>query len=145
MTFGSNDAAADGQDFQSGLKQSQTNTILTAILIIAALHFGQDVFLPLAIAMLVAFALSPLVTILRKSGLPMIAAVLAVVALACVVIAAFFLTVAGQIGNLAEDLPTFQANIVAKLEKLQSSGSENGLVYRITSMISAISAGEHSP
>lgn len=140
MTFGSNDAAADGQDFQSGLKQSQTNTILTAILIIAALHFGQDVFLPLAIAMLVAFALSPLVTILRKSGLPMIAAVLAVVALACVVIAAFFLTVAGQIGNLAEDLPTFQANIVAKLEKLQSSGSENGLVYRITSMISAINA-----
>jgi len=117
-----------------------TNTVLTAILVVAALQYGQDVFLPLAIAMLITFALSPLVTILRNAGLPMIAAVLLVVTLAFAVISVFLLAVVGQVGQLAQELPTFQENIVTKLEALQNSGAENGLIARLTTMVSAINA-----
>jgi predicted PurR-regulated permease PerM len=129
-----------GTMLQSVSQQTSTNTVLTAILIIAALQYGQDVILPLAIAMLITFALSPLVTILRNAGLPMIAAVLAVVTLAFAVIGIFLLTVVGQVGQLAQELPTFQDNIVTKLNTLQSSGSENGLISRLTRMITAINA-----
>lgn len=114
--------------------------VLTIIAIVAALHLGRNVFLPLAIAMLIAFALSPLVTYLRKFGLPMIGAVLAVVTLAFAVIGIFFLVVAGQIGQLAQQLPTFQGNIVTKLNDLQDTGSENGLVVRLSQMVSSINA-----
>lgn len=114
--------------------------VITTITVVAALHLGRDVFLPLAIAMLITFALSPLVTRLRTLGLPMIAAVLAAVSLAFVVIGAFAYIVAGQVGELAQQLPTFQGNIVTKLQVLQDTGSENGLVARLSRMVADINA-----
>jgi predicted PurR-regulated permease PerM len=129
-----------GTMLRSVSQQTPANTVLTAILVIAALQYGQDVILPFAIAMLITFALSPLVTILRNAGLPMIAAVLSIVALAFAMIGAFLLTVVGQVGQLAQELPTFQDTIVTKLESLQNDGSDNGLISRLTRMVSAINA-----
>ena len=114
--------------------------VVTTIAVVAALHFGSDVFLPLAIAMLITFALSPLVTRLRSFGLPMIAAVLATVTIAFAAIGMFGLVVAGQVGELAQELPTFQGNIVKKLETLQDTGPENGLVARLSRMVAEINA-----
>jgi predicted PurR-regulated permease PerM len=114
------------------------NVVITTIAIVAALQFGQDVFLPLAIAMLITFALSPLVTRLRGFELPMIASVLAAVTLAFAVIGMFVLVVAGQVAELAQELPTFQGNIVKKLEALQDTGPENGLVARLSRMVAEI-------
>ena len=114
--------------------------VLTLIAIVAALHLGRDVFLPLAIAMLITFALSPPVSFLRKFGLPIIAAVLAVVTMAFVVIGMFFLVVTSQLGQLAQQLPTFQENIVTKLNALQETGSENGPIARLSRMVSTINA-----
>ena len=122
------------------LQQKSTNGVLTAVLVVAALQYGQDVFLPLAIAMLVTFALSPLVTMLRNAGLPMIAAVLVVVALTFAVLSVFLLGVVGQVGELAQGLPMFQGNIVTKLEALQNNGDQSGLIARLTKMVTAINA-----
>ena len=113
---------------------------VTTIAVVAALHLGRDVFLPLAIAMLITFALSPLVNRLRGFGLPMIAAVLAAVAVAFAVIGVFVMMVAGQVGELAHELPTFQGNIVKKLETLQETGSESGVVARLSRMAAEINA-----
>ena len=121
--------------------QRQTgNAVLTVIAVVAALRLGGDVFLPMAIAVLITFALSPLVTHLRRFGLPMIASVLAAVTLAFAVIGMFILVVAGQVGDLAQELPKFQGNIVAKLEALQNTGPENGLVARLSKMVGEINA-----
>lgn len=114
--------------------------ILTTIAVVAALYFGRDLFLPLAIAMLITFALSPLVSRLRGFGVPLIASVLAAVTLAFAAIGLFGLVVAGQLGDLARELPTFQGNIVKKLEALQSTGRENGLVSRLSRMVADINA-----
>ena len=115
-------------------------TILAVLGVIAALYFGQAVFLPIAVAMLIAFALSPLVTRLRRVGLPMIASVLAVVTFAFAVIGVFMLVVVGQISQLVQQLPTFQTNIVTKLNALQVAGSENSLITRLTQMVTVINA-----
>ena len=114
--------------------------ILTTIAVVGALHFGRDLFLPLAIAMLITFALSPLVSRLRGFGVPFIASVLAAVTLAFAAIGLFGLVVAGQLGELARELPTFQGNIVKKLEALQTTGRENGLVSRLSRMAADINA-----
>ena len=112
--------------------------LATIAAVAAVLYFARDVFLPLSIAMLVTFALSPLVTRLRRLGLPHLATVLMVVAAAFLAISLFFLVVAGQMGQLAQNLPTFQKNIITKVEALQDSGSGDGIVFRFTRMITAI-------
>lgn len=116
------------------------SVVLTTIAVIAALYFGKDVLLPIAIAVLISFALSPLVSRLRGFGLPMLASVLAAVTLAFALIGTFVLVVAGQIGELAQELPTFQGNIIAKLQVLQDTELANGLVARLSQMVAGINA-----
>ena len=107
--------------------------------VVAALYLGQEVFLPLAIAMLLTFALSPLVTRFRRHGVPMTASVLITAFLAFSAIAAFSLIVAGQLSSLATELPKFQENILTKLDGLREQGGDSGLVARLVDMASAIS------
>lgn len=104
------------------------------------LKLAQDVFLPLAIAMLITFALSPLVSVMRRLGLSMILSVLLVTALAFAAIGLFSLVVFGQLGELAMNLPTFQQNILTKLDGLQSAGAGNGLFTRAMNMVRAINS-----
>lgn len=112
---------------------------LTAVVGVAVVLFvAQDVFVPLAIAMLITFALSPLVTALRRRGLPLLWTVLIVVALAFSLIAIFSFIVASQLAQLAQDLPIFQANILHKVESLKATGGEHGLASRLSDMITAI-------
>ena len=106
--------------------------------ITAVLYFAKDVFLPLSIAMLVTFALSPMVTRLRRLGLPNVLTVLVVVAATFTAIAVFCLIVASQVTQLAQSLPTFQHNIITKVEAIQESGRKDGLVSRVAEMITEI-------
>jgi predicted PurR-regulated permease PerM len=106
--------------------------------VIAIVYFAKDVILPLAIAVLITFALSPLAARLRKTGLPNVPAVLCVVTLAVAVVSLFFLVVAAQLSSLSQNLPTFQANIIAKVEGLREAGNGNGLVAQLGRTITAI-------
>ncbi len=114
--------------------------MMAVVAVAVVLKVAQDVFLPLAIAMLITFALSPLVTVLRRAGLPLILAVLLVTALAFAIVAVFSLIVVGQLSSLALNLPTFQQNIMAKLEGLQASGVGHGLFSNAMNMVSAINS-----
>lgn len=114
--------------------------VLTFVGIAAVLYFAKDVILPLSIAVLITFALSPLVTRLRRLGVPQVLTVLVVVATTFVAVAIFSLILAMQVSQLAQGLPTFQRNIIAKVEALQESSREDGILSRMANMISAINA-----
>ena len=115
-------------------------TLATIAAVVAVVYFAKDVFLPLAIATLVSFALSPLASRLRKFGIPNIPGVLIVVSLAFAMIGIFLLIVGSQLTSLAQNLPTFQANIIEKVDTLREAGSENSLVGRIGQMITTINS-----
>ena len=124
-----------------GLNRGITLTTLIVIVAVATiLHLGQEVFLPLSMAVLLTFALSPVVSFLRNRGLPHIASVLAAVLMAFSAIGLFMLLSALQIGVLVHDLPSFQANIVQKLNALKDSGDGTGLLARVSTMFEAINA-----
>ena len=57
-------------------------TVLVAAAIVAALYFGREVLLPMALAVLLSFVLAPLVKLLQRLYLPRFAAVTIVVLLA---------------------------------------------------------------
>jgi predicted PurR-regulated permease PerM len=88
-------------------------------LALAALYFGRDIFVPFALAILLAFALAPLVDWLRRFKIPRLAAVLMAVSLAVIIIGGVSLVVGGQLVELAASVPTYKQTIATKLRSLR--------------------------
>jgi predicted PurR-regulated permease PerM len=110
----------------------------SVLAIIAVLYFARDVLLPLAIAVLLTFALAPISSRLRKLGWPRVVAVLATVVLAFLVLTLFGLVVASQVAEVAQNLPAYQGNIIGKIRALQESGTDSGIVRRLTYVIESV-------
>lgn len=117
-----------------------TATLLTLIVLAGVLYVGRDIFLPLAVAILLTFSLAPIVNVLRKWSIPRIPAVLITVTITFAVIGLFSFIVATQVTSLAQNIPAYQANIVQKVQSLKEMGAGGGLVDRISSAISRVGA-----
>ncbi|MEJ6784421.1 AI-2E family transporter [Aminobacter sp. Piv2-1] len=113
-------------------------TFAATAAVVAILYFARDVFLPLAIAVLLTFALAPIVSSLRRLGIPRLAAVIACVLAAFAVVGAFSFVVVSQVGEVAENVPTYQANILEKVRSLKDAGSEGGIVDRLSKVIERV-------
>ena len=81
---------------------------LLAALIVAALYFGRDVFVPLALSILLSFVLAPLVRALQNFRVPRAIAVIGVVLLAFSIIFAIGGVIAAQMTQLAGELPRYK-------------------------------------
>ncbi len=106
-------------------------TSATMIAAIVVLYVAKELLLPLAIAVLLTFALAPIVSFLRKMKLPRLAAVIGAVAFAFAAISIFSLIVAAQVSQVAQDIPKYQSNIVEKIRVLKETGSEDGVISRL--------------
>ena len=107
-------------------------------LTIAALYFGRDIFVPIAIAILLSFVLAPGVRFLRGLHLGRVAPVLAMTLLAMIVMAGIGTLIAVQVRDLTTDLPQYQDTIRRKLDTLRSVTSDSHL-KRITDFITSLS------
>jgi predicted PurR-regulated permease PerM len=87
--------------------------------IIGAMSLAAEVLKPLALSVLLAFALTPLSAFLERRGLPRAAAVILTVLLALGVIAGVGYVVGRQLTALADELPAYQENIERKLTVFQ--------------------------
>jgi predicted PurR-regulated permease PerM len=116
--------------------------VLTAggvVLAIGGLYFGRDIFVPFALAVLLSFALAPLVLRLRRLRLPKVAAIVLAVGLAGAVIGGIAFVVAGQLVQLAGNLPSYQETISTKLQSLRSTAPGGGVVGQVTETIRELS------
>jgi predicted PurR-regulated permease PerM/methylmalonyl-CoA mutase cobalamin-binding subunit len=86
--------------------------------VVAALYFGRSVFVPIALATLITFLLSRLVTRLER-WIGRIAAVLVTVIAMFTIFAGASWVIGRQVIDLADKLPDYQANIVAKIRSLK--------------------------
>jgi predicted PurR-regulated permease PerM len=106
----------------------------------AILHFGSEVFLPLAIATLITFALSPLISALRRRGLPRFVAVLTAVTVTFSGIGVILVIMGAQVGLVVQSLPTYQSNIILKLDDWTAAQGSSNVLGRFVDMISRINA-----
>lgn len=121
---------------------TQASGVLTAggiVLAIGALYFGQDVFVPFALAVLLSFAIAPIVVWLRRLRLPKIPAIVLAVALAGSLIGGIAFVVAGQVLQLASNLPSYQQTIRTKLQSLRSTAPGGSVVGQVTETIRELS------
>ena len=120
-------------------------SLAVLVVVVAALYFGHDVFVPLALAGLLSFALAPVVAALRRRGIPKIPAVITVVILAFLGISVFGFVVAGQVSSSGSSLPRYQVNIEEKIKSLQSSAPGGGLVERAAKVLRDLRADIEEP
>lgn len=100
-------------------------------IIIAALYLARDVLVPITVAILLSFVLSPLVELLRRIRLGRVPSVLFSVVLAVAILAAVGSVIGSEVGQLLSKLPQYTGNVETKVEKLR-----NGALDRLSATIS---------
>lgn len=96
-------------------------TIVVTVIIVGVLYAGRDVFIPIALAILLSFVLAPLVRLLQGWRVPRGLSVVAVVFVAFVAIFAVGGLIAVQVTQLARDLPRYQLTIQDKIRSLRAT------------------------
>ena len=114
--------------------------MVTGTIIVAALYFGREILMPLALAFLLGFVLDPLVGRLKRWGLPRIAAIAVVVTLTLALLGLAGLLLGKQVSVLSEQLPTYQTNITEKFRSLGESIRKPGMFAGATKTLDTVKA-----
>ncbi len=113
-------------------------TLFLVAIVAATLYVGRDVLVPIAIAVLVSFVLSPPILFLRRWGLGRILSVLIVVFAALVIAFAVSTVLTRQVSELAVDLPKYQATINIKLDKLRAVVADNAFFGKVSAALKSL-------
>ena len=100
------------------VKSSWMLTLAAIAVVIAALHLAKGVLVPLMLAVLLCFLLSPVCDWLERRRLGRIPAVLVTALLAFTVLGIVVWTAAVQMNRLGPNIPEYQRNIEAKLKSV---------------------------
>jgi predicted PurR-regulated permease PerM len=118
--------------FANGLTGTDTHSLaekvaaaILAALIVATLYFGRDVFVPVALSILLSFVLAPLVRALQNFRVPRAISVIGVVLLAFSIIFVIGGVIATQMTQLAGELPRYESNMRAKIQSLRGTAVAN--------------------
>ena len=123
----------------SGTPPTSLGTLAVAVVIVVSLYFGREVFVPMALAVLLSFALGPLVLLLRRWRLGRVPAVIVAVLLAFSTIGGVGTFVGTQLAHLAGELRGYQTNIAQKIHSLRYTQSKGGVVDRTSAMVNNLS------
>ncbi|HVI78587.1 MAG TPA: AI-2E family transporter, partial [Candidatus Acidoferrum sp.] len=114
-------------------------TVLTnmavAALIIAALYFGREIFVPFALAVLLSFVLAPFVMRLRTWRIPRTISVLVVVLIGFSIIFSLGGLMVSQATRLAAKLPGYQQTLSDKIESLRGLMGDSGTLEHASTVL----------
>ncbi len=113
----------------------------TVLMIVALLYFGKPFLIPIALGVLMAFVLTPLVELLEQGRLGRTLSVLIASFIAFSLIGIACWALAAQIRTLAEDLPNHKVEIKHKLASLRMS--EDSTFGRLTEMFNELFPEAH--
>jgi predicted PurR-regulated permease PerM/methylmalonyl-CoA mutase cobalamin-binding subunit len=100
-------------------KSSPLFILVAMLTAVAALYFAREILLPVALAILLSFLLTPLTDRLERWRIPRVLAVLLVVAMAFGVIGGLGWIVTDQVVDLSQQLPIHKQNLIDKIKRLK--------------------------
>jgi predicted PurR-regulated permease PerM len=112
---------------------------ILAALFIAALYFGREIFVPIALAILLSFVLAPLVGLLQRARIPRGFSVVSIVLLAFMIIFGLGTLIANQLSELAGDLPVYQSTMREKIKSVRGATARSGTLERAADMLQELS------
>ena len=111
--------------------------LVTMAIVVAALYFGSEIFIPIALAILLSFLLAPAVRKLHSWGLGRVFPVLIVTLLAFSVIFGILGVMGTQLRDLAGELPRYEGTITKKAAAFRRATS-NGVMDRMEQVVAKL-------
>ena len=127
------------------IPDASVTTILVGVVVVAALYFGREVLVPIALAILLSFILSPCVRLLQRARFPRVVAVIAVGAVAFSAIFGLGTLMVSQVNGLARDLPRYQTTLAAKIDSLRGAAAGTGTLERASEVLHDLSQQINKP
>lgn len=94
--------------------------VVVGVVVVAALYFGREVLVPITLAVLLSFALAPVVDLLRRLWLGRVPAVLLAVVLALGATLFIGGLIGVQVAGLARDAPRYAATVEQKVAAVRA-------------------------
>jgi predicted PurR-regulated permease PerM len=110
-------------------------TVLFGVIVVAALYFGREVLVPIALAVLMSFVLAPLVRLLQRLYVPHGLAVIAVVLVAFAAVFGLGALMVSQVNQLASDLPRYQTTLREKIQSVRGATGSSGTLERASEVL----------
>ncbi len=108
---------------------------ILAVIIVTALYVGREIFVPVALAILLSFVLAAPVRLVQRMHVPRGMAVVGVVLLAFAIIFALGSLIATQLNRLAGDLPSYQTTIQSKIQSVRGIAGGSSTLERAAGML----------
>src|ERR1700730_9703318 len=108
---------------------------MVGAVVVAVLYFAREILVPIALAVLLSFALAPLVRLLQRLKVPRSIAVLGAVATALLVALTLATMVMIEVNQLANDLPRYQSTLSEKIHNLRDAVGRVGLFKNASSIL----------
>ncbi len=110
---------ANGKQARLAARELDTGWIVLFFGTLAMLYFAREILIPLAFALILAFLLTPVVTLLSRLGISRVPAVIVTVLIATATVACAGWIIAYQLVDVANQLPRYKENIQHKIVALQ--------------------------
>lgn len=120
-----------------GSKGSKFIVLASVCIVVGGLYFAREVLIPIALAVLLSFLLTPVVRQLERWRFPRAAATLIVVGIGVAVIVLIGYVVAHQFVQVVEQLPDYRGQLHEKWDKLKNHG---GVIKKAEQELHNISA-----
>lgn len=114
--------------------------LAVAVVVVATLYVAQDVLIPIVLAAILSFILSPAVATLERGGVPRAISVAATVLVTFCLIVLAGTFIARQASTLATDAPRYAQTIQLKLQNLETFASS-----RLEGIAGSLGLGHVSP
>jgi predicted PurR-regulated permease PerM len=92
------------------------------VLVTATLYWAQKILIPLALAVVLAFVLNPVVAFVQRRGLPRVPSVILIACLSFLFLGGVGFVLTLQMKRLAAELPKYKENVATKVAGLREVG-----------------------
>ena len=121
------------------------SSVTVGVVATAALYWAQKVLIPVALAVFIAFLLSPLVSRLQHRGLGRMTAVFTVVGMAALLVGGLGWLISSQIQGLAGSMPQYTANIKDRIRGVRDLGGKDSIFEQLHTMAKELGAVWNEP
>ena len=125
---------ASSSDSRAALLQG----LMIGAIVVGTLYIAREVLLPLTLAILLSFVLTPLLLLLRKVKVPRVLAVIIVVTFAFAIIFGLGWMMSQQAAQLAGDLPRYQHVLSEKIATLRKSATSSTTLEKAAGALKGI-------
>jgi predicted PurR-regulated permease PerM len=135
----SNGTALKPWSVSTPVPSASLTSLLFVVVIVGCVYAGREVLVPMALAVLLSFALAPPVELLQRWHVPRSVAVIGVVLFAFAGVFSLGGLMISQVNQLASDLPRYQSTLQEKIKSLRGVAAGSGTLERASEVLQNLS------